>query len=250
VALLELTLLGGFHAQVPSHRAVTVGAKKNQALLAYLALHPGRLHGREKLIDLLWSDRDSEHGRNSLRQALTALRKDLAAVEPQPITVEGEVVTVSPSSIAVDVLAFERLARSDAVEDLNEAAALYKGELLDGLAIHDTSFVQWLMPERQRIRELAIDVQSRLIACCSGATAVEAAHRLVELDPIREASQRVLIELLAEGGEIEAAQAQCRRYSAILERDLKMQPSAAMRALFKQLAGPPTEQRGGADPQR
>ena len=251
MGLLELTLLGGFKAALPSQQAVSVGAKKNQALLAYLALNPGRLHGRDKLIDLLWSDRDNEHGRNSLRQALTALRKDLAAIEPQPITVEGEVLTVSPSSIMVDVLAFERLARSDAVEDLKEAAALYKGELLDGLAIRDASFVQWLVPERQRVRELAIEVQSRLIVHLSGAAAIEAAHRLVELDPLREASQRVLIELLAESGEIEAALAQCRRYGALLERDLRMQPSAAMQALSKEIAaGRLTEQGGTVSPIR
>ena len=75
MGLLELTLLGGFKAELPPRRAVMVGAKKNQALLAYLALNPGRLQGREKLIELLWSDRDNEHGRNSLRQAPTALRK-------------------------------------------------------------------------------------------------------------------------------------------------------------------------------
>jgi len=50
---LRLTVLGGFRLRVDS-RAVPLPAKKAQALLAYLALRPGRPHGRDTLMGLLW----------------------------------------------------------------------------------------------------------------------------------------------------------------------------------------------------
>ena len=70
-------------------------SRKAQALLAYLALRPGEALCREKLMDLLWSDRGETQARTSLRQALTALRKGLAAVQPLPLVVNDDKVAAA-----------------------------------------------------------------------------------------------------------------------------------------------------------
>ena len=57
MASLQLRVLGGFAAVLPTGRSVGVSGKKNQALLTYLALHADKKLTREKLIGLLWSDR-------------------------------------------------------------------------------------------------------------------------------------------------------------------------------------------------
>ncbi len=44
MARLSLILLGGFEARLPAGGTLTLPKKKAQALLAYLALRPGR-HG-------------------------------------------------------------------------------------------------------------------------------------------------------------------------------------------------------------
>src|SRR5947208_3845721 len=50
-----------------------MGAAKNLALLAYLALEPGS-HSRESLAALLWGESPEQAARASLRQALRRLR--------------------------------------------------------------------------------------------------------------------------------------------------------------------------------
>ncbi|HEV8309663.1 MAG TPA: AAA family ATPase, partial [Methylomirabilota bacterium] len=74
MASLQLTLLGGFQARIGSGPALPLPTRKTQALLAYLALPPGRAHPRDKLATLLWGDRPEGPARTSLRQALSALR--------------------------------------------------------------------------------------------------------------------------------------------------------------------------------
>src|SRR5579871_3547574 len=128
MASLQLKLLGGFAARLASGQAIDVSGKKNQALLAYLALNPGRTISREKLVGLLWSDRGDSQARGSLRQALAALRRDLAEADPEVLIAKGDTVAIAPSGISTDVAKFERLAASSMRDDLRQAAALYEGD--------------------------------------------------------------------------------------------------------------------------
>src|SRR5262250_1270562 len=112
MAALHLRVMGGFAAVQPSGQPVEVSGKKNQALLTYLALHADKKLTREKLISLLWSDRGEAQARNSLRQALAALRRDLGGIEPPPLTVNGDTVIAHGSAVPTDVAAFEELAAS------------------------------------------------------------------------------------------------------------------------------------------
>src|SRR5258708_17166110 len=77
MARLSVTLLGGFQARLEPGSAVALPTRKSQALLAYLALPPGRAHPRDKLAALLWGGIREESARASLRQALFAIRKAL-----------------------------------------------------------------------------------------------------------------------------------------------------------------------------
>jgi DNA-binding SARP family transcriptional activator len=49
--------------------------KRAKALLAYLPLHPEKPQARLKLAALLWEDSSDDKALESLRQALSALRK-------------------------------------------------------------------------------------------------------------------------------------------------------------------------------
>ncbi len=72
---LQLILLGHFDCLLSSGERISFSMRKAEVLLAYLALAPGIRHPRERLINLLWSDRSEEQARNSLRQCLSAIRK-------------------------------------------------------------------------------------------------------------------------------------------------------------------------------
>ena len=73
---LRLTLLGGFQACEPPDRCVVLPTRKTQALLAYLAVPPGRAHSRESLAALLWGDVPQAQARSSVAWPCT-LRKSL-----------------------------------------------------------------------------------------------------------------------------------------------------------------------------
>src|SRR6185369_1080232 len=180
---LRLNLLGGFVALGPDGGQVKISTKKNQALLAYLAADPGKPHTRSMLAELLWSDRGPAQSRDSLRQSLVALRRDLDPVAAAALRIAGDSLALDAEAVTTDLADFLRLCRSEANEDLRRAATLFRGDLLEGLAIRDDAFEQWLTQERMRIRDFAVDVLERLAPRLDGAEGLAAARDLVRLDP-------------------------------------------------------------------
>jgi DNA-binding SARP family transcriptional activator len=65
---IAVRLLGDFQmGRSASGLAVSIPARKARALLAYLALPPGRAHPRDRLTALLWPDVTDARARQSLR---------------------------------------------------------------------------------------------------------------------------------------------------------------------------------------
>src|SRR5215469_16725759 len=235
MASLQLKLLGGFSAGLSSGQTVEVSGRKNQALLAYLALNAGKKLTREKLVGLLWSDRGDSHGRNSLRQNLVLLRRDLAGVNPRPVVFDGDTLTLDTNIVEVDVAKFERLATSTVAADLQQAAATYAGDLLDGISISDLAFDEWVSTERSRLRDVAISALGRLVEHQSAAEAIATAKRLVALDPLREASHCALMHVYAAQGQFEQAIRQHHYCRDILRSELDVEPSAKIENLYREI---------------
>src|SRR5882672_9365463 len=139
MARLSLTLLGGFQARLEPGSAVALPTRKSQALLAYLALPPGRAHPRDKLAALLWGGIRQESARASLRQALFLIRKALGETHGA-LRQEGDVLALEPAAVDVDAAAFERSVMEGTPEALERAAALYRGDLLDGFVLDEAPF--------------------------------------------------------------------------------------------------------------
>lgn len=239
MARLTLTLLGGFHAQMTSGTAAALPTRKAQALLAYLALPPGRAHPRDKLAALLWGDMLEPQARSGLRQALFALRKVLNATDPPGLRVQSGTVALDPAGIAVDVAAFEQQATSRNPDDLARAVALYQGDLLAGLSVREAPFEEWLRFERERLREMALATMARLLAHQRSAGAPEAAIqtalRLLALDPLQEPAHRALMRLYAGVGRRGAALRQYQLCVDALQRELGTAPEDATRRLYQEM---------------
>jgi DNA-binding SARP family transcriptional activator len=137
---LTLQLLGGFSVRLGSGRNVTLGTKKAQALIAYLAVPPGRAHARDKLASLLWGDTGDEQARQSLRQTLVALRRALPATNPPILVVDHDTLALDPAAVEVDVQQFERLAAAGTAGALEQAMALYQDDLLAGVRVTEEPF--------------------------------------------------------------------------------------------------------------
>jgi TolB-like protein/DNA-binding SARP family transcriptional activator/tetratricopeptide (TPR) repeat protein len=232
---LHLKLLGGFAACSSSGTAVHIRGKKNQALLAYLAVNIDKGLTREKAIGLLWSDRDDSHARSTLRQVLFSLRRDLAAIHPAPLEFNGDTVAVNAKAVSTDVARFERLAASGSAADLQVATTAYEGEFLDGIAVQDLAFEEWLAIQRVRFHEMIINVYLSLLPHLSGSEAVVAASRLVALDQLRDSSHRALMQAYAGQGHFEPAIRQYHICRDILWRDLHIRPAAETEDLYRSI---------------
>jgi len=232
---LQLTLLGGFEARLTSGADLDTPSKKTRALLVYLALPAGRAHARNQLTCLLWSDRGHKQAHDSLRQTLSKLDRAISGVGTSLLVKSHDTVALDASAVAVDALEFGSLANSANVEDLRRAHGLYNGDLFDGFGVCDPAFEDWLRFERQRLRDLATSVLKKLLACEVGTSAVEAAQRLVALDPLQEEGHRALMRLYAEAGEIGIALRQYEECRTILESELAVPPSPETDELYNRL---------------
>jgi DNA-binding SARP family transcriptional activator len=152
MARYKLRLLGGFTLLHEDVRELAAPGRKAQALLAYLALNADRVHAREKLATLFWGDRYEDQARHSLRQAVLTLRKTLEDADSEILVSENGGLRLDSQAISVDAPEFERLAAGDGIETLSGAAALYTGELLDGLNVRSEGFDDWVAGERTRFR--------------------------------------------------------------------------------------------------
>src|SRR5262252_7685119 len=235
---LKLTLLGGFEA-ASSSGAISLPTKKTRALLAYCALRPGEVHQREKLATLLWGDTVEANARNSLRQALFLLRAALKQLRAPAFRIDGDTVTADPLAIDVDVFRFEQLVAKRTPVALEQAAMLYRGDLLDGFVIDEEPFEQWLVHERERLRELALDALARLLRHQNSLEATDAAtqtaRRLLTLDPLQEAVHRVLMRLHVRAGRREAALRQYEICVGLLRRELQLGPEPETRQLYEEI---------------
>jgi DNA-binding SARP family transcriptional activator len=225
---LELSLLGGWGATLTPDRPVTLPSRKAQALLAYLAIRAGDSHTRQKLMTLLWGECEDRLAGQSLRRALYLIRGALTGTHADVLDVSGDAVKIRRGSVAVDAVEFERLVNDGGVAALEEAAALYRGELLEGIAVGSQAFDEWLRGERERLYELAVDSLARLLGCQlrlgDDEAAVQTAVRLLRLDAAQEPVHRALMRLYARLGRRAAALRQYQVCVDVLRRELNTEP--------------------------
>ncbi|RWF41205.1 MAG: adenylate cyclase [Mesorhizobium sp.] len=233
----ELCLLGGFSLRDAAGQPVELPTRKCELLLAYLAMPAGRLHGRDKLAALFWSDRDEEQARGSLRKALSSLR---AALGPQALGGDRDAVTLDPAALAVDADRLASLASNPAGIDEGAAPVWRYGEFLESRPSASAEFSDWLTFERTRCRNLAQTVLEgmalRLADAGDLSQAQSVGQRLLAIDNLREESHRLLMRLYARAGERSRALAQFRGCRELLKRELGVEPSQETVRLSRQIA--------------
>jgi DNA-binding SARP family transcriptional activator len=238
MASVELVLLGGFQARAVG-RSIDVPGRKERALLAVLALPPGKVRSRDKLAGLLWSDRGDKQARDSLKSALSRLKEAFGSLHPLPIVSERECVSLDREQVAVDVAVFERLISEGTADSIAHAMALYRGDLLEGLDVRDPAFEEWLQLERQRLRVLVCDALGTLLDhhLVSGArdSVAAVARRLLQLDPLREGAHRALMQIYAEQGQTALALKQYQLCRDTLQRELGVKPEPETERLYRSI---------------
>ncbi len=236
---LTLTLLGGFETSLGDGPPVTLPQRKAQALLAYLAVPAGQFRAREDLATLLWGDADDAGARNSLRQTLFLIRRALPGAGADHLTVRRDAVALEPATVQIDVARFERRVAEGTLDALEGALALYRGDFLQGFALDEPGFEEWMTRERERLRDLMRGALARLLARHTDdrrfERALEVGRRLLALDPIDEPTHRALMRLHARQGHHAAALRQYQLCVSVLERELGVEPDAETRELYRAL---------------
>lgn len=241
MALLHLELLGDFRLRSENGSLIGISAKKSQAMLAYLAVKPAQLVSRDKMASLLWSSTASEQARQSLRQTLSTLRKELTAISPKKILIEeGDFLSLDPSLIYVDVAEFESLVGVGTPEALDPATRLYDGDFLEGFELDEEKFDQWVLAERDRLHRMALRAHALLVEQLSRAgsidEAVATAQRSLRIDPLQESMHRTLMRLYLQSGDTTNALQQYDACTKVLKRELAVEPDGETKALYNEIA--------------
>src|SRR5437660_7031838 len=200
-----------------------MGAAKNLALLAYLALEPGT-HSREELAALLWGESPEHAARASLRQALRRLR---AAVGDDLHIGHNTVELRGP--VECDVTAFLATAHGHP----ERAAGFDVPRFLAGLSLrHARGFEEWADVKRRELLRRYEDVlrvtTRQAIADSRWRDAVAVADRWLACDPLSEEATRLAMEAHYLEGDCGAALGQFAAYRARLAQDVGAQPGAAV----------------------
>jgi DNA-binding SARP family transcriptional activator len=192
--------------------------RKTAAVLTYLALEGPTT--RSKLAGLLWPDAPEGTARNNLSQTLRRLR----GVGGDGLIGGDDPLQLSPE-LRVDAAELRVRAFSGEAEGVLELA----GELLGTLDYDDLpEFADWLYGEREALLELRRGALWTLIGRAENAgeygDAVRWARRLLDLDPVSEASHRALMRVYYLAGDRPAALRAYGRCKEVLAREFGTQP--------------------------
>ena len=231
---MEFRILGPLEID-DDGRGVTVRRGKEQALLAYLLLHPNEFVPTDRLIDELWGERPTPTARKTLQNAVSQLRRALG---------DGRLVT-EPGGYRfrlehgeLDLHRFEHLAeegrKSGDAELLRDALATWRGEPLANL--RDEPFAQRAAGQLEDAR-LAV-VEDRIdadLAAGRDAELVPELEQLIAAHPLRERPYGQLMLALYRGGRQGDALDAYRRARKTFTEEIGLEPSPRLQELERRI---------------
>jgi DNA-binding SARP family transcriptional activator/TolB-like protein len=233
--MFSLRLLGGLSLQGDRTTLTGPATQRHRlALLALLAVSGSRTLSRDKLIALLWPERDVEHARNLLNQGVHALRRAIG--EAAIISTQDE-LRLDPAAVVCDAVAFEAAL---AAGELERAIELYTGPFLDGFHLPATSeFEHWADGERDRLRRSYMrGLESLAKADEAGgawSSAVERWRSLASEEPYNARVTLRLMRALDAAGDPAGSLQQARLHTLLLQQEFEGGPDPEIVALSEQL---------------
>lgn len=229
---LRLVFLGAFHAELDGQPLRSFGSAKTQGLLSYLAMTVDQPHSRAVLATMFWPEESESVASHNLRQVIYLLRHLLDPATPgdaysRPhLLVTRQTIQFNPASdYDLDVDRFLGALNDGRHE---EAAALYRGDLLAGINVDSAPFEEWRRRRQEQLHDLAWDLFGQLTERCLQrqmySHAQRWARRQLEMEPWSETAHQNLMRALWLAGERGAALAQFEACRQILADELGAQP--------------------------
>ncbi|MBV7331218.1 bacterial transcriptional activator domain-containing protein [Chloroflexi bacterium TSY] len=248
---LTVTLLGTYTASRQDAAITTFRSVRVQALLAYLAVETGRVHQRDSLVGLLWSEQPPKEANANFRKTLSRLQKVIGNQEAEPpfLQITRQTVQWNPDSdYAVDVQEFQEeidqaLRHSDlttASDQLQTALNCYQGDFLTGFAVTDApEFDHWVATTREYLHQQLLSAITHVADLAEEAEqyaqVVDLAHRQLAFNPWHEPAHRRLMRALARQGQRAEALTQYDRCYDALQQELGVAPDDETELLYKRI---------------
>ncbi|MGW4473609.1 BTAD domain-containing putative transcriptional regulator [Nonomuraea sp. NPDC004354] len=237
---MRVGLLGPFEVRNHDEAVVEVPGVRLRALLAALALEPGRVVTRARLVDWIWGEQPPADEVNALQALVSRLRRVLpdGVIEADS---GGYRLAVAPD--AVDVYRFERLvgqaraaepaARADL---LRSALALWRSTAMADIALQGSDAFDAAVARLDELHVAALgDRVDADIRLGHGSELVSELTELVATYPLREGFVAALMRALAEAGRGNEALTLYQRTRERLAEELGADPSAELSALHTAL---------------
>ena len=226
--------------------------KKSLALLAFLAMEPGKPHERGFLSELLWPELPKSRADNSLRWALHSLRKIFDIPGTPLLSATRTHVGLTPGPILrIDAHGLLRPPASCPFfhdpEDCPECRARMSGALrdirgpfLEGFSLPDCEeFGNWMTATREELLVRIRGSVNRLVRLYEKTGKIEETLSLLDgalrMDPLDEACHGRRMLLLAESGNTLAALHQFEACRKILREQLGAEPALETRAIVEKI---------------
>jgi DNA-binding SARP family transcriptional activator len=238
---MDIRLLGPFEVWRGSSR-VALGAPKQQALLAQLALRVGAVVPSEVLIEGLWPTHPPRTAAKSIQVYVSNLRR---ALGPRSIATIGAGYRLAVDARDIDVIRFEHLVagarvdlaagRSDAAAtSLREGLALWRGAALE--TFHDEAFAAGPIAALDELRTTAAETLFRAeLELGRGSAILADVQAAVQDEPLHEGLRAVLMRALYQSGRQADALAAYQEMRRTLEEELGLDPSPELQELERSI---------------
>ncbi len=182
-------------------RSLLPRTRKTRALLAILAMSSPRPVLRAHLASLLWSRREQEQARASLRQGVRELQDCLGPDWNHLFIADRHHLSLRGPGLSIDTVEL-----ADSVAIAIDLLDKFKDRLLDDLDGLDPAFDTWLADARARLNRRGLAIGESILAASDAPSAtLEAAERLLAIHHLHEGAWRAMIRSHAELGNLDAA---------------------------------------------
>ncbi|MFE9323192.1 BTAD domain-containing putative transcriptional regulator [Nocardia sp. NPDC052278] len=226
---MRVLLLGPFEVRDDEDRPLRIAGVKVRALLARLAMEPGRVVPADALADAIWDGRPPDNGANALQALVSRVRRAVGTARVEGLAA-GYRLVIDP--VDVDVVRFERLAaagrESDDLAALREAEALWRGPALTELL--ELRFAADAAVRLNELRRGAAEHRLGL-EVAAGNDVLDEVRVLAEAHPLTERIQGLLIRALYAAGRQADALAAFERTRDRLSDELGIDPSPELSEL-------------------
>ena len=218
----RICLFGKFTLQYDENFIEYPDSSRPLELLVYLLLNRQRVHPREVLAALLWSDQSTGQSKKYLRKVLWQLQRLL---ETSGFNGDHALLDIDNEWIGVSQLNHQQ------AQSLEQAVLLYTGELLEGW------YPDWCLLERERLQQNYLMSLDKLAAYSEATGDIEAGlaygARILHYDRAREYTHCQLMRLYYLAGDRTNAIRQYERCVTALQEEMEIAPAPETVELYK-----------------